>query len=303
MDRRTFEGLTAFATIVERGGFARAAAALGVTPSALSQTIRQLEERVGIRVLNRTTRSVAPSAAGEKLLARLRPALAELEGAIAAASASAKPGTPSGPLRITCSHIAGELIVAPRLGAFTAAFPDVTLELVMDDRLVDIVAGRFDAGIRLGERVERDMVAVEVGGRQRLVVVATPAYFAKHGKPRQPRDLLAHRCINNLMPNGTNYRWELEREASELELGVHGPITTNDPRLVAAAALASCGIAFAFESQVAPHLATGRLEAVLHAWTPSFPGFHIYFPSRTQQPPALRAFIDVLRRVPPQSKE
>jgi len=296
MDRRLFEGLRAFATIVERGGFARAAPALGVTPSALSQTIRQLEERLGVRVLHRTTRSVAPSAAGERLLARLRPALAELDGAVAAASASAKPDTPSGPLRITCSRIASELIVAPRLSVITTTYPDITLELVIDDRLVDVVAGRFDAGIRLGERVEKDMVAVEVGGRQRLVVVATPAYFAKYGKPRQPRDLLVHRCINNLMPNGTNYRWELEREGAELELAVRGPITTNDPRLAELAVLGGCGIGFAFESQVAGHLAAGRLEAVLHAWSPSFPGFYVYFPSRTQQTPALRAFVEVLRR-------
>jgi DNA-binding transcriptional LysR family regulator len=296
MDRRLFEGLKAFATIVDRGGFARAAPALGVTASALSQSIRQLEERLGFRVLHRTTRSVAPSAAGERLLARLRPALAELDDAVAAATASAKPDTPSGPLRITCSRIAGELIVAPRLSAFTTAYPDITLELVIDDRLVDVVAGRFDAGIRLGERVEKDMVAVEVGGRQRLVVVATPAYFAKYGKPRQPRDLLVHRCINNLMPNGTNYRWELEREGAELELAVRGPITTNDPRLAELAVLGGCGIGFAFESQVTAHLAAGRLEAVLHAWSPSFPGFYVYFPSRTQQTPALRAFVEVLRR-------
>jgi DNA-binding transcriptional LysR family regulator len=222
--------------------------------------------------------------------------LAELDDAVAAATASAKPDTPSGPLRITCSRIAGELIVAPRLSAFTTAYPDITLELVIDDRLVDVVAGRFDAGIRLGERVEKDMVAVEVGGRQRLVVVATPAYFAKYGKPRQPRDLLVHRCINNLMPNGTNYRWELEREGAELELAVRGPITTNDPRLAELAVLGGCGIGFAFESQVTAHLAAGRLEAVLHAWSPSFPGFYVYFPSRTQQTPALRAFVEVLRR-------
>jgi len=296
MDRRTFEGLSAFAMIVDRGSFVRAAAQLGVTPSALSQTIRQLEDRLGVRLLHRTTRSVAPSAAGEKLLARLRPMLSELDAAVAATTASAKPDTPSGPLRITCSRIAGELIVAPRLGAFTAAYPDVALELVIDDRLVDVVAGRFDAGIRLGERVEKDMVAVEVGGRQRLVVVATPGYFTKYGKPRQPRDLLAHRCVVNLMPNGTTYRWELEREGTELELAVRGPVTTNAPHLAALAVLAGCGIGFAFESQAAPHLDSGRLEAVLHAWCPSFPGFYVYFPSRTQQTSALRAFLDVLRR-------
>src|SRR3569832_1907689 len=216
MDRRTFEGRSACAMIVDRGSFVRAAAQLGVTPSALSQTIRQLEDRRGVRLLHRTTRSVAPSAAGEKLLARLRPMLSELDAAVAATTASAKPDTPNGPLRITCSRIAGELIAAPRRGAFTAGYPDVALELVIDDRLVDVVAGRFDAGIRLGERVEKDMVAVEVGGRQRLVV-ATPGYFAKYCMPRQPRDHHTQHNNKNHKPNSTTYRWELEREGTELE--------------------------------------------------------------------------------------
>lgn len=294
MDRRTFEGLTAFAAIVERGSFARAAAHLGVTPSALSQTIRRLEDRLGLRVLHRTTRSVAPSEAGARLLARLRPTLGELEAAVAETTASARPGTPSGRLRVNASRIAAELVVAPRLAGFTAAFPEVTLELVCEDRLVDIVAHGFDAGIRLGERLARDMVAVEVGGRQRLVVVATPGYFARHGRPRQPRDLLGHRCVVNLMPGGEVYRWELERDGAELELAVAGPVMTNDPRIGELAVLAGCGIGFAFESQAAPHLATGALEAVLPAWCPSFPGFHLYYPSRGPSP-ALRAFISALR--------
>ncbi len=302
MDRRIFEGLTAFAAIAERGSFARAAKQLGITPSALSQTIRQLEERLDVRLLHRTTRSVAPSIAGETLLIRLRPLLRELETAVVDTSASAKLETPSGPLRITTSRIAAELVLAPRLRAFTSAYPEVTLDLVIDDKLVDVVAGRFDAGVRLGERLEKDMVAVAVGGRQRLVIVATPAYFAKQGKPRQPRELLHHRCINNLMPDGTNYRWELEREGTELKLAVQGPISVNDPRLVELAVLSDCGIGLMFEAQAAPYLDTGRLEAVLHAWCPSFPGFYLYFPSRRQQTPALRAFIQSMKArcpVPP----
>jgi DNA-binding transcriptional LysR family regulator len=295
MDRRTFDGLTAFAAIVERGSFVRAAAHLGVTPSALSQTIRRLEDELGVQVLRRTTRSVAPSEAGARLLDRLRPALRELDAAVADATASARPDLPRGPLRITLSRIAAELVVAPRLAAFATAYPEVALELVCDDRLVDIVAHRFDAGIRLGERLARDMVAVEVGGRQRLVVVATPGYYARHGRPRQPRDLLTHRCVVNLMPGGETYRWELERDGTELELAVSGPVATNDPRIAELAVLAGCGLGYAFEAQAAPHLATGALEAVLHAWCPSFPGFHLYYPSR-RITPALRAFVDVLRR-------
>jgi DNA-binding transcriptional LysR family regulator len=293
MDRRLFDGLVALAAIVERGSFARAAAHLAVTPSALSQTIRRLEDRLDVRLLHRTTRSVAPSAAGEKLLARIAPALREIDAALGEATASQRP---SGRLRINLSRIAAELVIAPRLAAFTTAYPDVVLELVVDDRLVDIVAGRFDAGIRLGERLAKDMVAVEIGGRQRLLVVATPAYFARHGRPRQPRDLLAHRCVVNLMPGGEPYRWELERDGQELELAVSGPVASNDPRLVEHAVLAGCGIGFGFESQLASYLDSGALEAVLQAWSPRFPGFHIYYPSRRQVTPALRAFIDTLKR-------
>ena len=300
MDRRTFAELSAFAAVAEHKSFVRAAAHLGVTPSALSQTIRQLEARLGMVVLHRTTRSVALSAAGERLLTRLAPTLVELDAALADTAASAAPGVPSGRLRINLSRIAAELIAAPRLAAFAEACPDVTLELIVDDRLVDIVAGRFDAGVRLGERLDKDMVAVEVGGRQRLMVVGAPAYFARHGRPRQPRDLLAHRCVINLMPGGEPYRWELERDGSELELAVTGPVLTNDPALAYAAVLAGTGLGFAFEAQVAGALASGALEATLPAWSPSFPGFHIYYPGRRHVSPALRAFIDVLKpRRPP----
>lgn len=291
-----FDGVSALATIVERGSFVRAAAHLGVTPSALSQTIRKLEERFGVQLLRRTTRSVAPTLAGERLIARAAPALAELAAAVTEATLTGRSNQPAGRLRITLSRIAAELVVSPRLGAFTAANPDVSLEIVVEDRLVDIVAGRYDAGIRLGERLEKDMVAVEVGGRQRLVVVATPHYFATHGKPRQPRDLLAHRCVVNMMPGGETYRWELERDGTEVELAVTGPVVTNDPRVAELAVLSGCGVGYAFEAQAAPYLASGALEAVLHAWCPSFPGFHVFYPSRRAMSPALRAFVDALKR-------
>jgi DNA-binding transcriptional LysR family regulator len=294
MDRRTFEGLSAFGTIVDKGSFVRAAAHLGVTPSALSQTIRQLEDNLGVRLLHRTTRSVAATTAGEHLLARLRPMFDGLDAAVA--ETTAKPDVISGRLRLTVPRIAAELVLAPRLAAFTTAYPEVTLEIVIEDRLVDLVAQRFDAGIRLGERLAKDMVAIEVGGRQRLVVVATPAYFARHGKPRKPEDLLHHRCIVNVMSGGEIYRWELERDDTELELAIAGPVMTNDPRVAELAVVAGCGIGYLFESQAAPYLASGALEAVLHAWSPSFAGFHLYYPSRRQLAPALRAFIDVMKR-------
>ncbi|MFT3694697.1 MAG: LysR family transcriptional regulator [Kofleriaceae bacterium] len=292
MDRRTFEGLSAFAKIAELGSFARAAGALNLTPSALSQLINQTEDALGVRLLNRTTRSVAPSAVGERLLARLQPVFDELAAAVG--EAQDRPEHPSGPLRITTSRIAAELVITPRLAAFTDKFPDVALEISIDDSLVDIVANRFDAGVRLGERVERDMVAVEIGGRQRLVVVATPGYWAKHGKPRQPKDLLAHRCIGNLMPNRAVYRWELERDGQELELPITGPVITNDPHIVELAVVAGCGVGFLFEAQAQRH--GNALESVLHAWCPSFPGFQLYCPTRRQLSPALRAFIDAMKK-------
>jgi DNA-binding transcriptional LysR family regulator len=295
MRKRTFESLSAFATIVERGSFVRAAAHLGITPSALSQTIRGLEEELGVTLLHRTTRSLAPTAAGEKLLARLTPTLRDLDAAVAETTASRADGKPAGRIRISTSKAASEIIVLPRLGRFLAAYPDVVLELVADERLVDIVAERFDAGIRLGEQVVRDMVAVQVGGRQRLVVVGTPRYFARHGRPRQPKDLLAHRCVVHFRSGGEAYRWELEKGGRERQVAVTGVLFENDPRVAELAVLTGEVIGFAFEAQMAPHLANGTLETVLDDWCPSFPGFHLYYPNRREVTPALRAFIETIK--------
>jgi DNA-binding transcriptional LysR family regulator len=295
MHRRTFESLTAFATIVERGSFVRAAAHLGITPSALSQTIRGLEAELGVPLLHRTTRSLAPTAEGEKLLARVAPTLRELDAAVAETTANRSDGKPAGRVRISTSRVASEIVIAPRLGRFLSRYPDVVLELVTDERLVDIVAERFDAGIRLGEQVVRDMVAVQVGGRQRLLVVGTPKYFARHGRPRQPKDLLAHRCVVHFRAGGEPYRWELEKGGRERQVAVTGALFENDARLTELAVLTGEVIGFAFEAQVAPHLASGKLEAVLEDWCPSFPGFHLYYPNRRQVTPALRAFIEVMK--------
>jgi DNA-binding transcriptional LysR family regulator len=296
MRRRTFESLNALATIVERGSFVRAAAHLGITPSALSQTLRSLEEELGVTLLNRTTRSLAPTAAGERLLARLGPTLRELDAAVAETTANRADGKPAGRVRISTSKVASEIVIAPRLGRFLSTYPDVVLELVTDERLVDIVAERFDAGIRLGEHVVRDMVAVQIGGRQRLVVVGTPSYFARHGRPRQPKDLLAHRCVVHFRSGGEVYRWELEKRGRERPVAVTGVIFENDPRIAELAVLTGEVIGFAFEAQMAPHLARGTVETVLDDWCPSFPGFHLYYPNRREVTPALRAFIETMKR-------
>jgi DNA-binding transcriptional LysR family regulator len=292
MKRAEFAELSSFAAVAERGNFTRAAAHLGVTPSALSQTIRRLEDRVGVRLLNRTTRSVAPSEAGKRLLARLLPTLDELDAAVA--DIAAVRDRPSGTLRINAPRIAAELVVAPMLAGFTAAYPDVTLELVVEDALVDIVAGGYDAGIRLGALVARDMIAVPVSGPLRTHAVATPAYLARAGRPRHPRDLLAHRCIVIRMPRGERYRWEFERDGKTLEIPVEGPVVTNNTSICLRAALDGVGIAFLFDLDLEPHLASGALEIVLESWSPPFPGLYLYYPSRRQAPPALRAFVAAL---------
>jgi DNA-binding transcriptional LysR family regulator len=229
------------------------------------------------------------------LLARLAPTLRELDAAVAETTANRADGKPAGRVRISTSQSASEIVIAPRLGRFLSTYPDVVLELVTDQRLVDIVAERFDAGIRLGEQVVRDMVAVQVGGRQRLVVVGTPKYFARHGRPRQPKDLLGHRCVVHFRAGGEAYRWELEKGGRERQVAVTGALFENDPRIALLAVLTGEAIGFAFEAQVAPHLADGTLETALDDWCPTFPGFHLYYPSRREVTPALRAFIETMK--------
>ena len=290
-----FADLRSFAAIVEHGSFARAAANLGVSPSALSQTIRGLETRLGVRLLNRTTRSVAPTDAGTRLLERLQPAMAEFDAAVADLKATR--GTPSGLLRINCPRTAAIHVLRPLIGPFLKAYPEITLDIVTEEKLVDIVATRFDACIRLGEKVEQDMVAVKLGGELEMLVVGSPDYFAQHGKPKSPRDLKAHRCLNTRWPtDGSLYRWEFERGTEELEAAVTGPLIVNEPELAVQAAVDGVGLAFLFRYQVQAALAAGKLVAVLKEWTPPFPGFYLYYPSRRQMPPALRAFVDFIGR-------
>ena len=286
--------LTAFVAVAEHQSFSRAAARLGVSPSALSQTIRHLEERLGARLLNRTTRSVALSKAGERLLAKVRPSMSELDAAVAEVRASR--GTPSGTLRINAPSVAASRYLGPLLAPFHGAYPDVVLEVVVQEALTDIVAGQFDAGIRLGEKLARDMVAVKLGGELELAAVASPGYAARHGLPKTPRELHAHRCINwRLASTGATYRWEFEKNGRELEVAVEGPLVVNDMSLLVQAALDGLGIAYTIEEEVRPWLEAGRLVRVLKDWSPRFPGFYLYYPSGRQVPAPLRALLDFLK--------
>lgn len=286
--------LKAFAAVVERTSFARAAEHLGLSPSALSQTIRLLEARLGTRLLNRTTRSLAPTPTGEQLYLRIAPLLLEMTDAVAEASAAA--GQTKGSLRINTLGMAARQIIAPRLGRFHRQHPDVVLDIVVDDGLSDIVAGRFDAGIRVGGRLEKDMVAVRLTPDVKMLAVASPDYLLRRGVPQSPADLHGHACINwRLQADGRPYRWEFEKKGQRLDMAVDGPLTTNHSGIGVAAALDGLGIAYAFDHEhVEEPLAQGRLVRVLADWSIARPGLFLYHPGRRHSPQALRAFIDCL---------
>ena len=286
--------LKAFAAVVERASFARAAEHLGLSPSALSQTIRQLEDRLGARLLNRTTRNVAPSASGERLYQRIAPLFREMDAAVAEAGEATR--QVSGTLRINTLGIAARNIIAPRLPRFHRSHPDVLLDIVVDDALTDIVSGRFDAGIRVGGRLEKDMVAVRLTPDLDMVAVASPDYLARRGTPKTPADLHHHACINwRLQMDGRPYRWEFEKRGQRLDVAVSGPVVTNHADIGISAALSGLGIAYHFERDgVAEHLAQGRLVQVLADWSISRPGLFLYYPDRRHRPAPLGAFIDCL---------
>lgn len=289
-----FAELKAFVAVVERQSFARAAEHLGLSPSALSQTIRQLEGRIGARLLNRTTRSVAPSASGELLYRRVAPLFREMAAAVAEASEAT--GKMNGTLRINTLGIAARTLIAPRLSRFHQAHPDVILDIVVDDALADIVEGRFDAGIRVGNRLEKDMVAVRLTADLNMVAVASPDYLARRGTPRTPADLHQHTCINwRLQMDGRHYRWEFKKRGRQMEVAVDGPVVTNHADIGIAAALDGLGIAYHFERDgVAELLEQGRLVQVLADWSISRPGLYLYYPNRRHRPALLGAFIDCL---------
>jgi DNA-binding transcriptional LysR family regulator len=293
MRRGTLDDLAAFAAVARHRSFTRAAAEIGVSASALSHTMRGLEERYGVRLLARTTRSVAPTPAGERLLRSLGPALDEVARGLDALADWR--GVPSGRLRLTTFAYAARTVLEPRLPRFLIDHPAVSVEVVVDDRLTDIVAAGFDAGIRFGETVERDMVAVRVGPDLRTVVVGTPAYFARYPRPATPADLEAHRCVNyRLVGGGGLLPWEFARDGREIRVRAGGQLIANDGGLAAAAVRAGAGLGYMLEDEVADDLSAGRLVQVLDPWCPPFPGCHLYYPDR-QVTPALRSLIEGLR--------
>ena len=289
-----FAELKAFAAIVERKSFARAADHLGLSASALSQTIRQLETRLRVRLLNRTTRSVAPTAAGARLYDRVAPMIQELDAAVAEAVAAS--GRTAGTLRINTLGYAAKKLIAPKLGQFHRAHPDVVLDIVIDDGLSDIVAGRFDAGIRIGERLQKDMIAVRLTPDMPMLAVASPEYLKSRGEPKTPADLHAHACINwRFRGSGAVYRWQLEKKRKKIEMSVHGPLISNFQEVMLEGALQGLGILYAYEDDgVYESIAAGRLKRVLADWSPTLPGLFLYYSNRQNPQPALKAFIDCL---------
>jgi len=294
MIREDWGSLAAFAVVAQERSFTRAAARLGVSPSALSHTLRRLEDRLRIQLLARSTRSVSTTEAGERLLARLGPAIDEISGAVE--DLGRLLGRPSGHVRITTSRTAARMVIAPVLPRFIERYPEIIVELLIEPGLTNIVEQRFDAGIRLGESLEKDVVAVPVTGQLRMAVVATPKYFASHPKPSTPQDLRKHRCINFRLPSaGTIYKWEFEKGSRKIEVGLDGPLVFDDEGMILDAAVAGLGVAYLVEDEVASLLRTGALSRVLEDWCPPFPGFFLYYPGRRQLSPALAALIDVIR--------
>lgn len=284
--------LAAFVAVAEERSFTKGAVRLGVSTSALSHAIRGLEERLGVRLLARTTRSVAPTEAGDQLLAQVGPALGDIRTALHGIGRLRE--SPAGRLRLVMPRLAASMVLLPRLARFTREYPDVVLDVTTESGPIDIVAGRFDAGIDLGEFIQKDMIAVRVSPDQRAAIVASPAYFKKHPKPRKPRDLLQHHCIG-CRHGEVLYRWEFDKGRKSLTVGVGGPVVLGDVDLMVSAALDGVGIAFTFEEQVAPLLKKRRLVRVLEDWCPPFPGYFIYYPSRRHQPPGLSALIEAMR--------
>ena len=286
--------LAMFLVVAEEKSFTRAAARLGVSQSALSHSMRRLEERLGLRLLTRTTRSVSITLAGEQLLETLRPALGDIDEKLS--SLTELRDRPAGSIRITTSKHAARTILWPVVNKLTAEHPDIKIELSIDGGLTDIAAERFDAGVRLGERLEKDMIAVRIGPKLRMAAVASPAYFAEHGTPVSPGDLAHHRCINlRFVSSGTLYVWEFEKDGRELRVKVDGQIVLNDVDLTVDAAVAGRGIALMIEDHVAAQIADGSLIRVLEDWCEPFDGHYLYYPSRRQPSPAFSLFLDALR--------
>lgn len=293
MRREELGNLAMFLVVAEERSFTRAAAKLGVSQSALSHTMRRLEAKLGLQLLNRTTRSVAPTQAGEQLIASLRPALEGINASIV--SLTELQGRPAGTIRITTSEHAAHTLLWPAIDRLTAEHPDIRVELNIESGLTNIVAERFDAGVRLGERLEQDMIALRIGPRLRMATVGSPAYFARRGKPRSPHELAGHSCINLRMTSGSIYTWEFEKDGRELNVNVEGQLVLNNVDLIVNAAVAGHGLAHLIEDRVAPLLAAGRLDRVLEDWCEPFDGYYLYYPSRRQSSAAFQLFLEALR--------
>ena len=297
MKRDDLYDLAAFAVVAEQGSFTRAAAELGMSQSALSHAMKALEERLGVRLLSRTTRSVSTTEAGETLLRSVRPALDEIASGVDAVGALG--GKPSGTVRITATKHAVSSVVMPVLPGLLASHPGIRVDLIIDDNLTDIVANRIDAGIRFGDIVEKDMIAIRIGPDIRMAVVGAPSYFADHPVPRTPRELSGHRCMNyRRVRSGGLYAWDFEDKGRPFQVRVDGPLMFNNADLIRDAALSGHGLAYVYDDEVAADIKAGRLKRILEKWCPTFPGYYLYHPSRRQTPPALAALIAALRYKP-----
>jgi len=286
--------IQAFIAVAREKSFTKAAAGLGVSPSALSHTIRNLEQRIGVRLLARTTRNVAPTEAGERLLNAVAPLFEQINNEIERIGELRD--TPVGNIRITCSDDAAEGLLRPMLPAFLEKYPDINVEICIDYGFTNIVSERFDAGIRLGESISKDMIAVRMGPDWRLSVVGTPAYFKTHPVPVTPQDLAHHRCINiRHSPAGSVYAWEFEKAGRKLNIRVNGPLISNSIIHVLNGALDGIGLAYVPESMAKPHIEKGNLIEVLADWSPTFEGFHLYYPNRRQPSSAFVAFVEAVR--------
>jgi DNA-binding transcriptional LysR family regulator len=294
MARDEIKHLLAFLTVARERSFTRAAAQLGVSQSALSHTIRGLEARLGVRLLTRTTRSVAPTEAGERLLLTVGPHLDQINAELAALSELRE--KPAGVIRITTGEHAAETVLWPALAKLLPDYPDINVEVVIDYGLTDIVAERYDAGIRLGEQVAKDMIAVRIGPNMRMAVVGAPSYFATRRRPKTPQELTAHDCINLRLPTyGGLFAWEFEKNGHELKVRVEGQLVFNNIALRLNAALAGFGLTYLPEDMVKTHIAKRQLVRVLADWCPTFSGYHLYYPSRRHHTPAFRLLVDTLR--------
>jgi len=294
MQRGNLDDLRAFVAVGRERSFTKAAAKLGVSQSALSHTIRELEGRLGVRLLTRTTRSVSPTGAGERLLQTVGPRFEEIDAELAAVSELRE--KPAGTIRITATEYAADAILLPKLAKVLRDYPDIKVEITVDYGLTDIVAQRYDAGVRNGEQVAKDMIAVRIGPDMRMAVVGAPVYFKVRPEPKKPQDLIGHNCVTLRLPtHGALYAWEFEKGARELKVRVDGQFTCNTSAQMLSAALAGLGLAYVPEDLARPHVAKGRLKRVLADWCPPYSGYHLYYPSRRQSSAAFALLVDALR--------